>query len=226
MNRKTPFACLLLTQHRSLLGLSLLGFSLLAGTAAAQPANTPVPNPNDASVNAPQRTKPEGLDKKADKDDEGAVLKPGVIASVGGSAGPTVVSADTGGSAPGDAPTAVTASIRQGKGGKCDAVVINSSETDTYSVSFAVKSFDKKSGKQSGSQSFSASLPPKKTVVRSVTCAKDAGMQVVLKKGVRTASTKKKEDEGAKQPATPANSGSAARMPSGVPSGPAPVRPK
>ena len=184
--------------RKNLIFLSSILFcaSCFVTSAAAQPENPPgVPISSKAEK---ENKGAAGAEKTAqdEKDDKGAVLKPGVIASVGGGgSGPTAVSADTGGAAPGDEATAISASIKPGKGGKCEAIVSNTSETDTYSVSFAVQSFDKKSGKAGSSQSYSASLAPKKSVSRSVTCQKNDGLQIKLKKGIRTASTKKKPAE-------------------------------
>ncbi len=173
----------------------------LITTAAAETGIAQPGIPGAAGTQSGSELKKETKKESAEagkKKDEGAVLKPGVIATVGGGGtGPQAVSADTGGAAPGDQAAAVSASIRPGRTpGKCEAVVINSSETDTYKVSFAVVPFDRKSGRKGSPQSFSASLPPKKTVTKDVNCTKGQGMQVVLKRGVRTASTKKKDKEG------------------------------
>ena len=170
----------------------------------------PVRNQPDNTAGSPDSVHANKAGAKKDpKDDKGAVLKPGVIASVGQSAGSTAVNASTEGSTPGDDASAISASIKPGKRpGQCDAVVSNSSETDTYSVGYAVRAFDQGSGKTSNSQYFSASLPPKKSVVRTVTCKKGEGMQVMLKKGVRTAQKKKEgaADGGTADGKTPADS--------------------
>jgi hypothetical protein len=209
MNRTISTCCLSVILSGAMFAAPVLAQSGSEGGAPAAGASS-----------AGAATGKQADEKGDEKKDDGAILKPGVIAVVGGGAGPVAVVADTGGAAPGDEAAAVTASIRKGKDPqRCEAIVVNSSDTDTYRVSFAVQSFNKKTGKGGSSQSFSATLAPKKTVVKTVTCQREDGMRVVLKKGVRTASTKKKDGEavaeGAKGQAgaTPSATGSKTGMP-------------
>lgn len=133
---------------------------------------------------------------KEEKPQKSPDLKTGVIANYSKATSATAIGAQTGDSAPGDEPTAISGSIRPGKSGKCDAVLTNTSDTDTFSVNFAIQVLNK-SGRISKNIHFSTSVAPHKTSVKSFTCNKKDSMQIVLKSGRVTSSTKKKEEKAA-----------------------------
>jgi hypothetical protein len=89
------------------------------------------------------------------------VTKTGVIASVGTYGMNASVDSQSASSTQGEEDSVISGSIKPAKPGKCMAVISNSSECSSYSVSFSVKKSKKSNGNIQHVTSSSASVPMK-----------------------------------------------------------------
>lgn len=113
----------------------------------------------------------------------------GTLASVGRyGAGVNSVDADTAGAAPGDAPSAVSGSIKYISDTKCTAVLTNKSECFSYNLSFEILSSKSGSGLVTSS---TASLSPGGTKSLNFSCKRDLNYSLKITKSSSTKAKKK-----------------------------------
>jgi len=119
---------------------------------------------------------------KEEEPENKEVIQPGVIASFGKIKGSGSVGVSSTGEAGGGANSPIAASIRPSTKGSCEAVVRNTSATNSYSIRFSI-SGQTSTGGSVGRRSFSARLKPGGSTTKTVRCPQGAGMKVVLKSG-------------------------------------------
>ncbi len=105
-------------------------------------------------------------------------VQTGVISTIGSYGQSVSFGSNTSDQVPGDVPNTISGSIKHTTRGKCQAVVTNSSEENSYSVSFKVVTVSAK-WKTSLKNSYVATLKPKQNVTRDFSCG-DENMQIVL----------------------------------------------
>lgn len=102
----------------------------------------------------------------------------GVIASRVQSDSRSIEAETSGGSAPGDRKPVISGSIRRSQGGKCVASITNTGKLD-YAISFIMLGTDA-DGREHFKRYYYADLEPKQSVQRSLRCAADLNLSLVL----------------------------------------------
>ncbi len=113
-----------------------------------------------------------------------AQLTPGTIASMGQLRESRDIAVRSGGAAPGDKESPITASVGHASERECQVTVQNTSKDAAYSLTFEVIGSDK-NGKLTSQRSFSARVAAGANVTRMVPCGKEENIEVFLKSGKR-----------------------------------------
>lgn len=160
---------------------SLIAFVFVSPASAQEGAESV-----EGKVVAPQageQSQPTQGSASADEEkDEFAVLKPGTIASTGSQPGNAALSVSSGGAVPGDELMPVAASISRKGREACEVKVTNNHEKNTYSLNFAVEGTDAR-GSVASKTTFSATVKPKQSITKSMTCREGLNMRVTLRSG-------------------------------------------
>ncbi|HQH27288.1 MAG TPA: hypothetical protein PLP17_07825, partial [Oligoflexia bacterium] len=109
-------------------------------------------------------------------------LKPMILKDI---AEKTGLDISTDGATPGDDQNVISASVSQIGRGECQATITNTSNVNSYSVSFKVVGRNER-GSKLVDKSYSASLKPQQKVTRQMDCPAEANMEVVLQSARKT----------------------------------------
>ncbi len=160
----------------SALSAAVFALTLLAGLLCSSPVAA-----QDAPKKAEQKT-----DKKAEPSKVEEKVQTGTIASTGRfGGGVTGLDISTDGATPGDDQNVISASVSQIGRGECQATITNTSNVNSYSVSFKVVGRNER-GSKLVDKSYSASLKPQQKVTRQMDCPAEANMEVVLQSARKT----------------------------------------
>ena len=124
--------------------------------------------PQKQPVKAEKKDKPEVVEK----------VQIGTIASSGSFGQSHTTNVQTDGAAPGDEANVISGGVSRSGRDQCTATMTNTSQTNTYSVSFKVVGRNE-GGSKTVEKSYSATLKPKQRITRDLRCG-DANMEVVL----------------------------------------------